>query len=455
MSAFGNGSNSNGQFWYGSQTNFPGFLYKKNLGVGGRRSTKFSPGGNTTCNTYQYLYNKYKPGQGGVGASSTSNRRAKNRAASICNGPNQQCGAFYTYLGRYNNYTENPNGFFNYPLYPLSQITKSPTISGSYSNGKINLVWSFDNSYIVSSWNLYQNGVMINISNNPTYSYSFTVSAGSTYNYYIVAVDTFGRLSPVSNTVSIYVPIINEFTGTYVTSTVIYLSKTYYVVSFKGAGTAELNFQVYYIVVGGAGGGGGGSTGFGGGGGGGGGGGVVEGSFYGNSTYTITVGAGGSGGTGEGETSSTNGYTGISSQISGIITVAGGGGGTRSSFGSNGGAGGVSGNGGAGGLTASSGTNGGGGGGGNYGLNNNNGNGATSTTSVSLNNGTNFGAGGGGGGGDSEAGAGGNSYAGNGGGYSGIANYGGGGGGGAGGNGSGGGAGGAGGAGIVILYWQV
>ena len=115
MSAFGNGSNSNGQFWYGSQTNFPGFLYKKNVGVGGRRSTKFSPGGNTTCNTYQYLYNKYKPGQGGVGASSISNRRAKNRAASVCSSPNGQCGAFYTYLGRYSSYTENPNGFFPYP----------------------------------------------------------------------------------------------------------------------------------------------------------------------------------------------------------------------------------------------------------------------------------------------------------------------------------------------------
>jgi hypothetical protein len=45
MSAFGSGP-SNGQFWYGSSTNFPGFLYKKNVGVGGRRSTKMNPGGN-------------------------------------------------------------------------------------------------------------------------------------------------------------------------------------------------------------------------------------------------------------------------------------------------------------------------------------------------------------------------------------------------------------------------
>ena len=47
MSAFGSGSNSNGQFWYGNSINFPGFLYKKNVGVGGRRSTKMTPGGNT------------------------------------------------------------------------------------------------------------------------------------------------------------------------------------------------------------------------------------------------------------------------------------------------------------------------------------------------------------------------------------------------------------------------
>ena len=117
MSVFGSGP-SNGQFWYGSQTNFPGFLYKKNVGVGGRRSTKMSPGGNITCNSSTYLYNKYTPGQGGVGASSIANRRAKNRLASVCGGENRKCGQFYTYLGRYNRYTENPNGFFPYPPNP-------------------------------------------------------------------------------------------------------------------------------------------------------------------------------------------------------------------------------------------------------------------------------------------------------------------------------------------------
>jgi hypothetical protein len=131
MSHFGNGSNSNGQFWYGSSTNFPGFLYKKNVGVGGRRSTKFAAGGNISCNKHQYLYNKYKPGTGGVGASSISNRRAKNRLASICT--DNKCGPFYQYLGRYNHFTENPNGYFPYPQNqyngkPLTQFV-SPAIN--------------------------------------------------------------------------------------------------------------------------------------------------------------------------------------------------------------------------------------------------------------------------------------------------------------------------------------
>lgn len=110
MSAFGFGY-STGQFWYGKSTGFPGFLYKKHVGVGGRRSTKMTPGGNITCNIPTNLYNKYKPGTGGIGASSTSNRRAKNRLATVCN--EQKCFPCYTTLGQYSNYTHNPNGYVN------------------------------------------------------------------------------------------------------------------------------------------------------------------------------------------------------------------------------------------------------------------------------------------------------------------------------------------------------
>ena len=133
MSAFGSGY-SNGQFWYGRSTGFPGFLYKKNVGVGGRRSTKMNPGGNVTCNSYTYLYNKYKPGTGGVGASSVSNRRAKNRLATVCDA--QKCFPCYTTLGQYSNYTHNPNGFVPCPgtINISGSVTPTPTPpSGTYT----------------------------------------------------------------------------------------------------------------------------------------------------------------------------------------------------------------------------------------------------------------------------------------------------------------------------------
>jgi uncharacterized repeat protein (TIGR02543 family) len=135
MSAFGSGP-SNGQFWYGSTTNFPGFLYKKNVGVGGRRSTKMNPGGGVTCNSSTDLYNKYKPGGGGVGASSTANRRAKNRLASVC-GSNNKCFPCYNTLGQYSNYTHNPNGFVPCPgtinISSGGSVTPGPSPSGTYT----------------------------------------------------------------------------------------------------------------------------------------------------------------------------------------------------------------------------------------------------------------------------------------------------------------------------------
>ena len=85
-SSFRTGSNGYGQFWFGGSS-FPGFLYKKNIGAGSRRSTKFNPGGNITCNQPSYLWNKYISGAG-VGASNTSNRRAKLINATSCNNIN-------------------------------------------------------------------------------------------------------------------------------------------------------------------------------------------------------------------------------------------------------------------------------------------------------------------------------------------------------------------------------
>jgi hypothetical protein len=115
QNVFRKGSNSYGQFWFGGNK-FPGFLYKKNVGVGARRSTQFTPGGTTICNQPGDLWNKYTPGAG-VGASSVATRRAKMIHATSCN-RSQQCGRFLTQLGQnqirvsqYNNPSSNLSVF--------------------------------------------------------------------------------------------------------------------------------------------------------------------------------------------------------------------------------------------------------------------------------------------------------------------------------------------------------
>jgi hypothetical protein len=90
-------SNSYGQLWFGGNT-FPGFLYKRNNGVGARRSTQFTAGGTSICNKPTTLWNKYTPGAG-VGASNIATRRSKMIHATSCNN-NQQCGRFYIELGQ-------------------------------------------------------------------------------------------------------------------------------------------------------------------------------------------------------------------------------------------------------------------------------------------------------------------------------------------------------------------
>lgn len=99
-----------GSFWYGPY----GFLYKKKGGAGGRRNPPYG----MICGQPQYLYNKYTPGQSGVGAQSIAVRRAKNHRAVICRGaygysPDHSCGAFYNYLGQYDSFLYNPNGYIS------------------------------------------------------------------------------------------------------------------------------------------------------------------------------------------------------------------------------------------------------------------------------------------------------------------------------------------------------
>jgi hypothetical protein len=108
---FGTGSNSNGQFWYGGSQGFPGFLFKKNTGVGGRKNPLYG----LICNKPTYIYNKFKPGTGGVGAQNRANRRAKNTRATVC--ADNNCGRFYNYLGLYPRFSyRSIDGYFPYPL---------------------------------------------------------------------------------------------------------------------------------------------------------------------------------------------------------------------------------------------------------------------------------------------------------------------------------------------------
>jgi hypothetical protein len=185
LKGFGSGSNSNGQFWYGNTTNFPGFLYKKNTGVGGRKNPKYG----LICNKPTYLYNKYKPGTGGIGASSVANRRAKNRIASVCN--NNNCGKFYTYLGRYNKFLYNPNGYF---VYPQPIITPNTEPDGRYQSivslyGNVYNSSDYGNTWVkttILDTNLIEN-VITKGTNNPLYSTTLNVSkvliSNIVYNY--------------------------------------------------------------------------------------------------------------------------------------------------------------------------------------------------------------------------------------------------------------------------------
>jgi hypothetical protein len=89
---FGNGSNSYGQFWFGGNT-FPGFMFKKNVGVAGRRSTQFTPGGTMITNQPNEFWNHYTPGAG-VGASNIAVRRSKQVRATACMTGGHACGRF-------------------------------------------------------------------------------------------------------------------------------------------------------------------------------------------------------------------------------------------------------------------------------------------------------------------------------------------------------------------------
>jgi hypothetical protein len=108
----GNGSNSYGQFWFGG-SNFPGFLYKKNTGVGGRKNPKYG----LICNKPTTLWNSYTPGSG-VGATSVSTRRSKMIKSTMCS-TGSGCTKVHLNLGVHNN---NSLGYYQYPRIPRYEV---------------------------------------------------------------------------------------------------------------------------------------------------------------------------------------------------------------------------------------------------------------------------------------------------------------------------------------------
>jgi len=112
------GTGLTGQFWYGKS----GFLYKKSGGAGGRKN----PSLGLICNKPTYIYNKYKPGTSGVGASTIANRRAKNRLATVCT--NNNCGKFYNYLGLGAYYQSPFINPFPEPIPPVPPVPPVPPI---------------------------------------------------------------------------------------------------------------------------------------------------------------------------------------------------------------------------------------------------------------------------------------------------------------------------------------
>ena len=113
-----------GNIYYGKY----GFLYKQKPAGGGRKSTKFFPGGGSTTNGETTLFNKFQGGNMGIGRQPTSIRRAKNIRATVCS--NNNCHTFFNELGKDNNYTgklgmNNTLSRSIYPIYPNKQVDES------------------------------------------------------------------------------------------------------------------------------------------------------------------------------------------------------------------------------------------------------------------------------------------------------------------------------------------
>lgn len=97
------------------------------MSIGGNFWKDSWTGTRTNINTKDKpIYNNYKPGLSGVGASSISNRRAKNRFATIVGDQPGNGFLVYNKLGIYNKYTKNTNALLT-PTIPSASTIDSTT----------------------------------------------------------------------------------------------------------------------------------------------------------------------------------------------------------------------------------------------------------------------------------------------------------------------------------------
>lgn len=277
--------------------------------MSGFRFSNFITLSETGLNTpSKSIHNTYKPGSSGVGATSISNRRAKNRLSTVVGDQSGNQFMVFNTLSRYNKYTKNTNAILTTvePSAPTldsivstnKKLTLNFTLGSNGGSAITDIEYSINNgSTWTSSGRILSPIVISNLTNGT--SYSVVIKSKNRIGY-----------SSSSNTVS-GIPNVVSFTNVGTTSWT------------APAGVTSVD----YLIVGGGGGSGGAvrtsSSG------GGGGGMILSGtiSITPGQTYSITVGDGGEGGIGfNGPDRNTNGSNGGNSSFTGITALGGGGG---------------------------------------------------------------------------------------------------------------------------------
>ena len=160
---------------------------------------------NTTFKQGKPIHNKHKPGSSGIGASSISNRRAKNRSATVVGDqPGNQFMVFNT-LGRYNKYTKTTNTILT-PIEPSAPTIDSIT-RNTNNDFVLNFTLGFNGGSVITNMEYSTN-------NGSTYTSSKTLTSPivipglSTSVRYPVVIRSKNRIGFSSNSIVILSPMV-------------------------------------------------------------------------------------------------------------------------------------------------------------------------------------------------------------------------------------------------------